>query len=303
MSADLLASPPALRSRVQDVLYRECAHRSLFWEGTWEGGISSSVMLLLGEQPVDDGGAVSEKSSHRGIFLILNKRSKSVRQAGDLCCPGGMVETRLDPYLARLLLLPGSPLVRWPYWSRFRGGRREEARLLSLLLATGLREGWEEMRLNPFSVQFLGPLPPQRLLLFRRIIHPTVGWVLWKQRFVPSREVDKIVRIPLSSLLKPAYYACYRLHVPPHLEKRFNRSTQDMPCFLHQDGDRVEILWGATYKIVIHFLEVVFGFKPPELSSLPLVLGVLDERYLFGREAPYTMTRDGETAEGERLEG
>jgi 8-oxo-dGTP pyrophosphatase MutT (NUDIX family) len=284
MSTDLSADPSALKSRILEVLYRECSHKSLFGEVARDGAISSSVMLLLGERPVCNPGVAAAECRDSEIFLILNKRSRKVRQAGDLCCPGGTVEKQMDPYLARLLLLPGSPLARWPYWSRFKRQRREEARLLSLLLATGLRESWEEMRLNPLSINFLGPLPAQRLLLFRRIIHPAVGWVLWSQRLVPSWEVEKIVRIPLRSLLNPARYACYRLFIPPHLEKKFHRSTQDMPCFLHQDRNQTEMLWGATYKIVTHFVELVLGFKPPELSTLPLVPGVLDEGYIYGRE-------------------
>jgi 8-oxo-dGTP pyrophosphatase MutT (NUDIX family) len=282
MVTDLIWDASALRSRIMEVLFEECSQQSLFRDDSWDEGVSSSVMLLLGQEPVPPGDSNSADRRSGEISIILNKRSRKVRQAGDLCCPGGMVETQVDPYLAKLLLLPGSPLVRWVHWSQFRRQRHEEARLLSLLLATGLRECWEEMRLNPLSIDFLGPLPPQRLLLFRRVIHPSVGWVLWRQRFVPSWEVEKIVRIPFRSLLNPVHYACYRLYVPPHLEKRFNRSTQDMPCFIHKDGGQTELLWGATYKIVTHFVELVFGFKPPELSTLPLIPGVLDEGYING---------------------
>lgn len=285
VSKDLMADPAALRSRILEALYLDCDDSSIFQAENGAGAASSSVMLLLGEQPAGTGSPAS--AGHRGveIALILNKRSRRVRQAGDLCCPGGAVEPQLDPYLAKLLLLPGSPLARWPHWSQYQNREcRESARLLALLLATGLRESWEEMRLNPLSIALLGTLPPQRLLLFRRIIHPMVGWVKWRQRFVPSWEVEKIVRIPLRTLLDPAHYACYRLHVPPRLEQRFNHHTQDMPCFLYQDGRQTEMLWGATYKIVMSFLARVFGFTPPEPGALPLVPGILDESYIYGRD-------------------
>ena len=285
VSKDLLTNPAALRSCVLEALYLDCGERSFLDAENGGGATSSTVMLLLGEQPVEPAAPAVAGHPRREVAVILNKRSRRVKQAGDLCCPGGTVEPRLDPYLARLLLLPGTPLARWPHWPELRRRKcRKKARLLALLLATGLRESWEEMRLNPFSIALLGALPPQRLLLFPRIIHPLVGWVKWQQRLVPSWEVEKIVPIPLRSLLNPAHYACYRLHVPSRLEQRFNQSTRDMPCFLYQDGSQTEMLWGATYKIVMNFMERVFRFRPPDLRALPMVPGILDESYIFGRE-------------------
>ena len=67
-------------------------------------------MLRLGLQDVGDGVG-------REISVILNKRSRDVLQGGDLCCPGGTINSRLDAYLAKALSLPGSPLSRWPYWA------------------------------------------------------------------------------------------------------------------------------------------------------------------------------------------
>jgi len=273
----LLEDPKALRSHVLRTIFEKCRCRSLFDTRMWDGALSSTVMLLLGMQTI-------EESKVPEISIILNKRSRKVRQAGDLCCPGGTVEAQLDPWLAKLLSFPGTPLSCWPYWACFRRKNPQAARLLSLLLATGIRESWEEMRLSPFCIRFLGPLPSQRLLLFRRVIHPMVGWVRWQERFILSWEVEKIVSIPLRSLLNPAHYARYRLYVPPDLEEKFNRGTQDFPCFIHATGNQTEVLWGATFRIVTLFMELVFGFKPPEVSSLPLVPGILDEGYIFGRE-------------------
>ena len=68
----------------------------------------SAVLFLLG--PGTDGKPV----------LILNKRSRHVRQPSDLCCPGGGVRPALDSFLARWLRLPAPPLSRWPkgFWWR-----------------------------------------------------------------------------------------------------------------------------------------------------------------------------------------
>lgn len=236
----------------------------------------SSVMFLLARLEVEAG-------APREVCLVLNKRSKEVKQSGDLCCPGGTVETQLDPYLARLLSLPHSPLSRWPFWSRYRSAHPHQARLLALLLAAALRENWEEMRLNPLGIRFLGPLPSQRLLLFKRIIYPMIGWIQRQRQFVPSWEVEKIVAIPLRSLLSPWNYANYRLHVPPEVENKIDRGVQDMPCFLYRLHGHSEILWGATYRIVTQFLQLIFAFKPPDIETLPVVLGIMEENYLSGR--------------------
>lgn len=273
---DLLDDPTALQARVLQVIEEELRHETITVISSPDPVIASSVMFLLGQLAVDGESAPE-------ICVILNKRSREVRQSGDLCCPGGTVETQIDPYLAKLLLIPGSPLSRWPFWSEFRCKRPQEARVLSLLFATALRESWEEMRLNPLGVRFLGPLPSERLVLFKRIIYPMVGWVLRQRHFTPSWEVEKILAIPVRSLLNPVHYANYRVYVPPNVEKKLNRRVQDMPCFLHRQQNHTEVLWGATYRIVVHFVELLFGFKPPDISTLPMVPGVMDENYIHGR--------------------
>ena len=174
------------------------------------------------------------------------------------------------------------PLARWPHWRYLHGECPEEARFLSLLLATALRETWEEMRLNPFFIRFLGPLQSQCLVLFKRVVHPMVAWVRWQDRFILSREVEKIVLIPLRSLLDPAHYGCYRLTVPAHLKWRFQGQQHDFPCFLQPDGDGVELLWGVTYRMVTLMMELIFGFRPPPLCSLPVTEGTVDSTYISG---------------------
>ena len=80
---------------------------------------------------------------------------------------------------------------------------------MALLLAASLREGLEEMRLNPLGVEFLGALPLQRLVMFKREIYPFVGWVGRQRRFFPNWGVTDIVYIPLGTFLDPKRYARY----------------------------------------------------------------------------------------------
>ncbi len=221
--------------------------------GSGEAGLPSSVLLLMGPH-------CGDRSEGFRPCLILNKRSRRVSQPGDLCCPGGSVSPQADSYLAKVLGLPGFPLSRWTHWRAWRQRRPKAARSLGLLLATSLRESFEEMRLNPLSVTFLGPLPPQRLIMFKRMIFPMVGWTDRQQRFFPNWEVDKIVRIPIDALLTPDHYGRYRFGYGKGAE----RVVKDYPCFTHHSGRETELLWGATYRIVMTFLEMVFGFAPPD---------------------------------------
>ena len=207
----------------------------------------------------------------------FNKRSINVRQPGDLCCPGGRVSRRLDAALAALLKLPILNLARWPYWQFWRKTQPREAKWLRLLLTTGVRESIEEMRLNPFRLDFLGPLPAQPLVMFKRVIYPMVVWVSGQKRFYPNWEVEKIIYIPLRDLLNPAGYARYRLKFEG---QSAGAQVNTFPCFRYQKDDKTELLWGATYRITVAFMQNVFDFVPPDPSSLPEIRGSLSKSYL-----------------------
>ena len=238
---------------------------------------ASVVLFLVGDCPAISGGRPEP-------CLILNKRSARVRQAGDLCCPGGGITPGLDRPVSALLRLPGSPLSRWPYWPGLKqvdvNGR------LRLLMVTAFREGLEEMRLNPLGLEFLGLLPPQDLVLFSRRIFSLVCRVKRQRRFFPNWEVEKIVPIPLRHLLDPGRYAQYRLTIDIPRPDRTEPEIKHLPCFIHryQPGGS-EIFWGATLRMALAFLEIVYGFTPPETDSLPVVSGRLTRAYLTGTQA------------------
>ena len=273
----LLTQPAALQQHIMRVLWERNSREASEPVSDDARAAASSVLFLLARHLVPE-------QNRPEICLILTKRSRKVRQAGDLCCPGGIVSLRLDSFLAKLLRLPGTPLSRWPHWPELRSTRSQAARHLANHLATSLREGWEEMRLNPLGVRFLGSLPSRRLVLFQMVIHPLVAWLGRQKRFHPSWEVGKIVAIPLRELLNPANYCRYRLYITPHLEQKLNRTTQDFPCLRHHHNGDLEVLWGATYHIVVLFLELVFGFQPPDVSGMSFIPGLLDEGYLNGRD-------------------
>lgn len=262
----LIGDLPALKARIRASLQTHSENTTSLDENPLMSTGASAVLFLLGRLPGGD----------RSPGVILNKRSAKVRQPGDLCCPGGSIAPRRDTLGARLLRTPFSPLTRWPGWRR--QGRRQ-AFSLSLLMATGLRESFEEMRLNPLKVEFLGPLPPQRLVMFRRTIYPLVCWVHGPHRFRPNWEVEKIVFLPLRRLLDSSGYGRLRLEIPgPNAGVEIG----EFPCFVHRQAAETERLWGATFRITMVFLERVFGFQPPSLRHLPLFEATLAEEYRTG---------------------
>lgn len=274
---NLLSNTPALIKHIMGALNETEALRNPLPQDVTRSSYTSTVLFLLGQQ-------CEAKKYSSEPCLILNKRSMKVKQAGDLCCPGGSLSSRLDSYLAKLLYLPGSPLKRWPYWSLWRTRQQKQAGELAVIFAASLRESFEEMRLNPLGVKLLGLLPSQQLVMFHRIIYPLVCWIPRQKRFRPNWEVEKIVYIPVRNLLDSKNYARYRLNIELVAGQRRNPGLHDFPCFIHTDQDVTENLWGATFRITMAFLKVAFGFKPPVMDSLPVVNGTLDENYLTGGE-------------------
>lgn len=270
-----LGDSQAFFKQILYAIQKRNQNNTVFSKGVTDSSITSAVLFLLGPN-------CQEKGFSSTPCLILTKRSLKVKQPGDLCCPGGSISSGLDSYLAKLLYLRGSPLSRWPYWSLWRKKRQKEARRLSLLFATCLREGFEEMRMNPLGVKFLGPLPSQQLVMFRKVIYPMVCWNGRQKQFFPNREVERVVYIPLQNLLTPSNYARYRLRIATDHENRKNLDGKDFPCFVHEYQDESEVLWGATFRITMVFLEIIFGFKPPIMDSLPVINGSLGENYLTG---------------------
>jgi hypothetical protein len=277
MMVKLLNDKSTLINHIIHVLHERSDRQPIYSSDAVDPLAAAGVLLLLSHKSCNNKGPAQP-------CIILNKRSLKVRQPGDLCCPGGSVAPRVDPYFARLLSLPFVSLGRWQYWRQWKKNQSLVARLLALFWATGLRESFEEMRLNPFGVRFLGPLPPQPLVMFQRTIYPLVAWIDRQKRFFPNWEVEKVVDIPLKDFLNPANYAQYRLCLIPRGAAESINTMQHYPCFRFQLGNDTELLWGATYRIVTIFLDYLFGFKPPDHREIPIIEGSLDRNYLTGHK-------------------
>lgn len=203
--------------------------------------------------------------------IIFNQRSRHVRQPGDLCFPGGGLAPRLDGFLGGLLRLPGFPLFRWTPGIRRHSRQHKMFPEMPRLFATSLRESFEEMRINPFRVRFLGPMAPEYFKRVDRTIYPMVGWNLGQKTFTPNWEVERIVYIPLRRFFHSGAYAKLSASdLSSDEEKSRMAPGEEFPCLVYEGGTTREILWGLTYRIVMRFLDIVFDFKPPPMSSLPV---------------------------------
>ena len=253
--------------------------------------IASVVLLLIGE--------TDTKNTEPEPCFILNKRSDKVPQPGDLCCPGGKISPRLDLLLSKFLYLYGMPLKRWELFTWWNKNRHADMNQLALFFSTGLREAFEEMRLNPMGVKFLGPMKHQNLGMLNKIIYPMVCQIQRQKKFYLNCEVDKIINIPLRTLLIPSNYALYKLQInfpeedlkqhddKKYIDKKYidkkhidKKHIIELPCFIHNEKNCSEMLWGATFRIIMDFLKIIFNFKPPDQNFLPVIHGSIGKNYI-----------------------
>jgi hypothetical protein len=262
---------------LQKRLHTSAIREKYSWDLSGDSRKISSVLFLLGR-------FCGEEEAESSPCVVMNVRSSLVSQAGDVCCPGGGLSLTLDRTIAWFLTLPVFSLAKWPFWRWWLKYFPNQAEHMALFYAAALREGFEEMRLNPFGLTFLGSLPPQDLVLFKRVIYPQTAWINRQKRFIPNWEVDRIVYLPLSELLNPSNYARYRLQMSFRRHSHpWDRKTNEFLCYTHRRGSVTDILWGATFRITMDFLQIIFGFQPPDADTLPVIDGLIDDTYLNQR--------------------
>jgi hypothetical protein len=138
-------------------------------------------------------------------------------------------------------MLPFMPLARWVHWPHWRYYRRREIKNLALLLATSLRESFEEMRLNPLMTRFLGPMPSQNLDMFSRVLYPMVVWI--HQKHFCELEVERY-RYSSQVCSTPETMLVAGFFRPTWSTSR--SGIQGLPL-LSPSGRGREVLWGVTY--------------------------------------------------------
>lgn len=112
--------------------------------------------------------------------------------------------------------------------------------------ATALREAWEEIGLDPASVEIIGELDHLSTISSGSFIVPYVGVIDAPAQLVPNHdEVEAILHAPLSELLLPGVFR----------EERWGIGPVVRPIvFFDLVGDTV---WGATASLLRQLLGLV----------------------------------------------
>jgi 8-oxo-dGTP pyrophosphatase MutT (NUDIX family) len=216
------------------------------------------------------------------VFQLI-KRSEKVSQSGDISCPGGMLQPRLDKFLSCFLKTGIIPAMRSLTVNHIQHQDKETISLIRLFLSTALREAWEEVGLNPFNTMFLGALPSYSLTILARTIFPVVCLTPKSFTFKLSSEVEKVLEIPLSFFFKGDSYAM--LDIKTSLGKDTEPLQYQTPCLVIPDGRKGEdILWGATFNIITNFLRIISGDNLPSFSSSRTLNKVLTLNYISGKD-------------------
>ena len=111
---------------------------------------------------------------------------------------------------------------------------------------TALREAEEEIGLDPRAVRLLGRLNPMDTISFYRVT-PVVGVIPWPTVFRPAQaEVARVFTMPLMWLADRSN------------RWEFNLPGRDHSVIVYHPFDG-ELLWGATARMTVEFLEILFG--------------------------------------------
>lgn len=239
---------------------------------------AAGVLLLLHFRSNDP---VSDHNSGEFIFQLI-KRSAKVTQPGDLSCPGGLLHSFLDPLLRPLISGRLIPILQGNALKYTLMKDRTTSRAITLFLTNAVREAWEETGLKPWNILFLGPLPSYSLLLFKRTIFPLVGFVKKEWHFYPNSEVENIIEIPLTTFFDERNYGVYRIQ-PSHDLEAGRKDSREFPCLIiHDNLGKEEILWGATFFIIMNFLKIVLDVEMPDVHEKRVITRILGPEYLTG---------------------
>jgi 8-oxo-dGTP pyrophosphatase MutT (NUDIX family) len=282
---DLLSSKEALLVHIRNRLgqcpldFSEQWHAIRKTKHSGEERAAAGVLLLLHDKPSPQ----TSGGSSGGLVLQLIKRSNRVSQGGDISCPGGMLHPPVDHGLAFLIQSRIIPAFRGMARNYARRRPYGTYRIMNLFLANAMREAWEEVRLSPFNVDFLGPLPTYSLSMFKRTIFPLVAYVKRPWTFRMNPEVDKVIEIPLRHFFEHKHYARFTIESSPPVNAAVV-GPRHFPCFVHRDpDDHPEILWGATFNIIMGFLDIVFHLQLPDISTTEEYRRILSSDYITGR--------------------
>ena len=135
----------------------------------------------------------------------------------------------------------------------FPGGRVEPEETLA---EAALREAWEEVALDPSTVEVIGRLSRMHTISSGAGIHPFVG-VLPGRPSVEANpdEVDRVFDVALGELMADGVF---------HEEVWGLADTERSIYFFDLAGETV---WGATARMLVELLLLVIGRTPPPMPA------------------------------------
>ena len=112
-----------------------------------------------------------------------------------------------------------------------------------------LREAHEEVGVISSEIDVLGRLTPLPVFVSGHLLHPVVGFVPLRPKFIlASHEVERLVEVPVALLREPervSWEVRTRIQ-PPH-------GTMNVPYF-----DIIDVrVWGATAMVLAEFIALV----------------------------------------------
>lgn len=115
------------------------------------------------------------------------------------------------------------------------------------IIATALRETWEEIGIPPEEIHILGCMREYHTVSKYSIV-PVVGVVPWPYSLKLSREeVSRAFTIPLSWLAVPTH----------HAEKPYSRPDGRVENVIFFDPFNGDLLWGISARITLNFLQIL----------------------------------------------
>jgi 8-oxo-dGTP pyrophosphatase MutT (NUDIX family) len=113
------------------------------------------------------------------------------------------------------------------------------------MLATALREAHEEIGVRPEDVDVVGALD-EIMTMSGFVISPFVGFIPYPYPFIASpEEIEEILVLPLADFLEKGVLS----------EDYFTYNERTEKVSIYQAGGHV--IWGATAKILRHFLDLI----------------------------------------------